>query len=103
MRREKIELLNLLVSTNSKTGTPSVFADWDEVQRMYDELGWDGDPAEDGIMSIGDYADEQRRLGGFDSAESFADHILRFESGSLEIDRADLAAALTDHFAATSK
>jgi hypothetical protein len=92
------DINTLLVSTDSKTGCPSIFADWDEVQRMYDELGWTGDPGDDGILSIADYADEQMRLGGFGDAESFADHILTFASGSIDIDRAALVSALAEHF-----
>ena len=92
----KLDIDALLVSTDEKTGTPSVFADWDEARKMYAELGWESDPADDGIMTIRDYADEQRRLGGFCDAESFADHILRFAAGSIDLDRAELIAALAD-------
>jgi hypothetical protein len=53
----------ILVSTDEKTGWPSVFHNMDDVNAMYRELGWDGNPRDDGIMPVSEHIAEQKQLG----------------------------------------
>ena len=78
------DLTTILISTDSKTGDPSVFNDLDDAQRMYTELGWDGDPADDGIVSIADHIADQRRLGLDWDAEQWADHLRNYSGTALD-------------------
>ena len=80
----KPDLQTILISTDSKTGDPSVFTDWDDAQRMYAELGWDGDPADDGIIPIGDHIADQRTLGLDWDAEQWADSLRKCGGTALD-------------------
>ena len=71
----KPDLQTILISTDSKTGYPSVFDDLDDAQRMYAELGWDGDPADHGIIPIADHIADQRRLGLAWDADDWAESL----------------------------
>ena len=80
----KPDLRAILISTDSKTGVPSVFDGLDDAKWMYDELGWDGDPADDGIIPIADNIADQRRLGLDWDAEQWVASLRRYAGTALD-------------------
>lgn len=79
----KIE--SVLISTDARTGDPSSFGSIDEVREMYSELGWESDPADDGIMTIADAIAEQCRCGCSGDAEEWVRHLRGLSGDTLDV------------------